>query len=149
GLALAVLSPSALDAAVRPAPTKACLDSVLGKETAPEVSALTLTTTATIKGTAMKAVMVSLALIGLGIGIYPSFGRADPPKPIDDRKTEEPKATAMRDTGARPEPITLEGHSSEVASACFSPDGKRIVTGGGELPRPGKARVPGEVKVWD
>src|SRR5262249_39717310 len=31
----------------------------------------------------------------------------------------------------------------------FSPDGKRILTGGGVLPRPGNPPVPGEVKVWD
>ena len=61
GLALAVLSPSALDAAVCPALAKSCLDSVFGKEVAIGVSALILTTTTTIKGIAMKAV---IALIG-------------------------------------------------------------------------------------
>jgi WD40 repeat protein len=34
-------------------------------------------------------------------------------------------------------------------SVCFSPDGKRILTGGGVLTRRGDPPVPGEVKVWD
>jgi RNA polymerase sigma factor (sigma-70 family) len=49
----------------------------------------------------------------------------------------------------KPEPITLEGHTREVWSVCFSPDGKRIVTGAGVSPRLGNPTVPGEVKVWD
>src|SRR6478672_9397573 len=44
GLALVVLSPGALDAEVRPALVKACLDAVSGKATAARVSALLLTT---------------------------------------------------------------------------------------------------------
>ena len=55
------------------------------------------------------------------------------------------------------ESITLKGHTGEVWSVCFSPDGKRIVTGSGDLPRGagggggggGKPPAPGEVKVWD
>ena len=78
GLALAVLSPSALDAAVCPALAHSCLDAVLGKEVAAGVSALILTTT-TIQGIAMRAVIVSLALVGLGVGIHASTSRADPP----------------------------------------------------------------------
>jgi RNA polymerase sigma factor (sigma-70 family) len=156
GLTLAVLSPSALDAAVGPALATACLDLVLGKKVAAEVSALTLTTT--IKGIAMKAVIVSLAAVCLGVGIYANFGHADPPKPGDEKKTEEPKAPAKRGDGARAEPLTLKGHTSEILSVCFSPDGKRIVTGGGVMPRgvgagglPGGVNPPasGEVKVWD
>jgi WD40 repeat protein len=38
------------------------------------------------------------------------------------------------------ETLTLKGHSSTVESVSFSPDGKRIVTGGGGS---------GTVKVWD
>jgi eukaryotic-like serine/threonine-protein kinase len=39
--------------------------------------------------------------------------------------------------------LCLKGHTGEVTSVAFSPDGKRIVSGGGEW---GK---PGEVQVWD
>ncbi len=37
------------------------------------------------------------------------------------------------------ETLTLKGHKDKVFSVCFSPDGKRIVSGG----------VDGMVKVWD
>src|SRR5262245_53180733 len=96
GLALAVLSPAALDAEVCPALAKSCLDAVSGKGTAASVSALLLTTTTTFKKLAMKAVIVSLALVGLGIGVYASFGRADPPKPGEEKKTTEPPGTTKR-----------------------------------------------------
>jgi RNA polymerase sigma factor (sigma-70 family) len=49
----------------------------------------------------------------------------------------------------QPEPLTLKGHTGEVWNVCFSPDGKRILTGGGVLPGPRTLPVPGEVKVWD
>lgn len=39
--------------------------------------------------------------------------------------------------------LILTGHSGGVNSVSFSPDGKRIVTGGGQ------SNIPGELKVWD
>jgi len=96
GLALAVLSPATLDAAVRPLLAKSCLDTVYGKETPTGVSALLFTTTTTIQSLLMKAVIFSLALVGLGIAVYAGFGRADAPKPLEEKKTTEPLATAKR-----------------------------------------------------
>lgn len=96
GLALGVLSPAALDAEVCPDLVKSCLDAVSGNQTAAGVAALLLTTTTTFKSLAMKAVTVSLALVGLGIGIYASFGRADPPMPAEEKKPAEPPAAAKR-----------------------------------------------------
>jgi WD40 repeat protein len=44
------------------------------------------------------------------------------------------------------EPIlTLQGHTGPVTDVCFSPDGKRIVSGSKDL----FGLKPGEVKVWD
>lgn len=94
GLALAVLSPAALDAAVRPALAQSCLAAVAGKVTSPGVSALLLTTT--FESLAMKAFIVSLALIGLGIGVYSALGRADPPEPVAEKKATEPPAPVRR-----------------------------------------------------
>lgn len=96
GLALAALCPSALDAAVRPGLARACLGAVCGNETAVRVSALLLTTSTTFKSLAMKAVMVSLALVALGIGIYSGVGRADQPGPAGVKKMTELPAAAKR-----------------------------------------------------
>ena len=41
------------------------------------------------------------------------------------------------------ETLTLKGHGKLVISVSFSPDGKRIVSGGGMF------KKPGEIKVWD
>jgi WD40 repeat protein len=41
--------------------------------------------------------------------------------------------------------LTLKGHTSDVTSVAFSPDGNRLASGAGE-PFSGK---PGELKVWD
>ena len=38
---------------------------------------------------------------------------------------------------------TMRGHTGPVYGVAFSPDGKRIVSGGGDLNK------PGELKVWD
>ncbi len=95
GLALAVLSPAALDACVPPDRRNACLVAVSGREVSAGVSALILTTT-NFKGIAMKAVIVMMALTGLGIGLYSSLGRADPSPAAEEKKPEEPKATAKR-----------------------------------------------------
>ena len=147
GLALAVLSPSALDAAVCPALAKSCLDAVLGKEVGVGVSPLILTTTTTIRGIAMKAVIVSLALVGLAVGIYPSFGRDDGHFSAVDarRRMVRPrggivpllKGCASRGTGT----AHLTG-TCDVWTVCFSPDGKRIVTAGGVVTLP-EGQQPG------
>ena len=45
------------------------------------------------------------------------------------------------------ETLTLKGHSHTVTSVSFSPDGKRIVSGGGDWSS--GEPLPGEIKVWD
>jgi len=41
------------------------------------------------------------------------------------------------------ESLTLKGHKGSVGCVCFSPDGKRIISGGRDTPD------SGDVKVWD
>jgi WD40 repeat protein/tetratricopeptide (TPR) repeat protein len=48
--------------------------------------------------------------------------------------------------GLASNPLTLKGHADAVYSVCFSPDGKRLASAGGDLGDPDK---PGEVKVRD
>ena len=42
--------------------------------------------------------------------------------------------------------FSLKGHLHPVTGVAFSPDGKRILSGGGNIYDPGKV---GEVKLWD
>src|SRR5262245_38508636 len=123
GLALAVLSPLALNATVRPALAQSCLDAVLGKEATAGASALLLTTTTSFKGVAMKVVIGSLVLVGLGVGIYARFGRADPPKPVEVKKSDEPK-TAAKKPEAFDDPLPA-GSTMRLGTSRFRP-GARI-----------------------
>ena len=58
----------------------------------------------------------------------------------------EQKAAAKKSVEGQ-EPLTLKGHSHTVTSVSFSPDGKRIVSGGGDWSY--GEPLPGEIKVWD
>jgi len=58
-------------------------------------------------------------------------------KDAQAKAAAEQKATPKKSVESR-ETLTLKGHSGRVASVSFSPDGKRIVTGGDDT-----------VKVWD
>jgi WD40 repeat protein/tetratricopeptide (TPR) repeat protein len=56
-----------------------------------------------------------------------------------------PGETKVWDTQTWKPLFDLKGHTDSVASVAFSPDGTRIVTGGGDV----MINLPGEVKVWD
>jgi putative hemolysin len=84
--------------------------------------------------------------------VQPERGSQGPVGPEEGPALPVVLAPLLERTSERaeePEPITLKGHTSEVLSVCFSPDGKRILTGGGVMPRRLNPPVPGEVKVWD
>ena len=90
GLALTVLTPEALQAAV----SKSLLDSSLslifstGAVVPATISALVLSSATTMKGLAMKSILALLAAIAVGVGIYAGMGQADPPKKAEGKKEE-------------------------------------------------------------
>src|SRR5258708_32084569 len=45
--------------------------------------------------------------------------------------------------------VTLKGHTHWVSSVCFSPDGKRIVSGSGAWAEQDGECTAGELKVWN
>ena len=53
------------------------------------------------------------------------------------------KTIKVWDAKTGKEELTPQGHSGGVNSVSISSDGRRIVSGGGELDK------PGDIKVWD
>jgi WD40 repeat protein/predicted Ser/Thr protein kinase len=66
-------------------------------------------------------------------------GSADQPDPAGG----PPGEVKLWDASTGRELLSFQGHKGRVASVSFSPDGKRVLSGGGIF---GK---PGELKVWD
>lgn len=92
---LAVLAPTALHATVPPRLAQSCLDAVFRSQVSAGASAL-VAGSMTFKGLAMKAVLVTLTLVGLGVGLYAAFDHAGRPGPVEPSQPEEPNATARR-----------------------------------------------------
>jgi RNA polymerase sigma factor (sigma-70 family) len=90
GLALTVLTPESLQAAV----SRPLLDSSLGlifstgAAVPATVSALVVGSAGPMKGVAMKALLPLLAVIALGVGVYAGVGRPDPPARAEGKKDE-------------------------------------------------------------
>ena len=90
GLALTVLTPEALQAAV----SKSLLDSSLrlifstGAVVPATISALVLSSAGAMKGLAMKSILALLAAVAVGVGIYAGTGQADPPKKAEGKREE-------------------------------------------------------------
>ncbi len=136
GLALTVLSPSSLNAAVTHSLVESCLTVVFGKEIGAGGAALALATAITVKGVAMKAAIVSLALVALSVGIYAGLGGAEAPKLIEEKKVAEPKAEAQK-LESPDEPLPAGStmrlgtsrfrHGAGIASMVVSPDRKTAV----------------------
>ena len=119
GLALTVLTPEALQAAV----SKSLLESSLslifatGVVARATISALVLSSANSTKGLAMKSILALLAAVGVGVGIYAGMGQADPPKKAGEKKAEaeakpdqEKKVVQMDDPvpGPPPRPAIVE-----------------------------------------
>jgi len=99
-------------------------------------------------------VLLALLLVGIvGCGegsSRPGGGSVPTPKGSQPKVDKSPVHTAAEQKAAAKksveseETLTLKGHPTGVWSVSFSPDGKRIVSGGG----PSRVRG-GTVKVWD
>lgn len=153
GLALAVLTPEALQAAV----SKSLLDSSLGlifstgAVVPATISALALSSAGTMKGLAMKSIVGLLAVLAVGVGIYTGMGQADPPQNAEGKK-EEVKP-AQKDKGTQmddplPAGSTLRfgtarfRHGIPVSNMAVSADGKIAVAVNGN-------HVMGATRVFD
>jgi RNA polymerase sigma factor (sigma-70 family) len=173
GIAWSALLPTALvaDSQSATAMSLACVDTTVaaafavvnGKSLALAASArvavLTegVLTTMFVKKIAIVAgTLIVLALMTAAVGQH-FYAASAAPTPVPSktgaqgpaRPDEGPPLRVASAWAEGPEPITLKGHTSDVCCVCFSPDGKRILTGGGVVPKPGNLPVAGEVKLWD
>src|SRR5579884_2791364 len=82
GIALAVLTPGALQAAVSTPLLAATVRLMLSAPAAvpAALATLVLNSATTTKGLAMNTLLVFAAAVALGVGIYAGAGKADPPK---------------------------------------------------------------------
>ena len=87
GLALAVLDPKILQAAVSKVQVEAAQNLIFikGSIVPTSISTLLIGTTA-IKGLAMKSIIALFAAVAIGVGIYAGTGEADPPRPAEEKK---------------------------------------------------------------
>jgi RNA polymerase sigma factor (sigma-70 family) len=153
GLALAVLTPEALQAAV----SKSLLDSSLrlifstGAVVPATVSALVLGSATTMKGLVMKSLLALLAATAVGIGIYAGTGQADPSKKAEGKK-EEAKPAQEEKAVQRDDPLPAGStlrfgtsrfrHGIPVSTLTVSADGKIAVAVNGN-------HVLGTARVFD
>jgi WD40 repeat protein len=89
--------------------------------------------------------LLLIAIVGCGDGSSPPGGGTVPTTEGSQAKTDELPAQAAAEQKAAAkksvegqETLTLKGHTTEVLSVSFSPDGKRIVNGSDNT-----------LKVWD
>lgn len=146
GLALTVLAPEALQAAVSQSLFESTLNMIFSKETlAPAaVSALVLSSATTMRGLTMKSILAILAAIAVGVGIYAGIGNADPPKNSDDKKADAKPAggeNVVQMEDPVPAGVALRvgtsrfRYGSRIKALSVSPDGKMaLVANDGDLP---------------
>jgi RNA polymerase sigma factor (sigma-70 family) len=153
GLALTVLTPEALQAAV----SKSLLDFSLslifstGVLVPATISALVLSSATTMKGLVMKSILVLLAAIALGVGIYAGTGQADLPKKAEGKK-EEVKPAQEENIVQRDDPLPAGStlrfgtsrfrHGIAVSTMAVSADGRLAVAVNGN-------HSPGATRVFD
>src|SRR6202790_348434 len=147
GLALTVLTPEALQAAVSKSLLESSLSLVFSTGTVvpATISVLVVGSATAMKGLAMKSILALLAVASVGIGICAGMSPADPPtnaaeKRAEARPPEGENVVQMEDP--LPAGSTLRfgtsrfRYGSRVKSLAVSPDGRAaLVTNDGDVPR--------------
>ena len=109
-----------------------------------------------LRDTAMRPAFIVLLLVSVIAGCQESTDSdpsAKPAEPATQTGAAEP-AEPIADSPPTPA-LTLKGHTCIVTYVGFSPDGKRIVSGGMDQRTDAEGRTngglfePGEFKVWD
>ncbi len=138
GLALTVLTPEALQAAV----SKSLLESShnlifsTGAVVPATISALVVSSASSMKGVAMKSILALLVAIAIGVGIYAGTGQIKIPKRAEG-KQEEAKPAQEDKVVQRDDPLPAGGllrfgtsrfrHGIPVSSLAVSADGRLAV----------------------
>src|ERR1700722_14930433 len=146
GLALAVLTPEALQAAV----SKSLLESSFrlvfstGTVVPATISVLVVSSAAAMKGLAMKSILALLAVVAVGVGVYAGMGPADTPTNAAEKRAEA-KSPEGENVVQMDDPLPAGStlrfgtsrfrYGSRVKTLSVSPDGKTaFVANDGDLP---------------
>ena len=153
GLALTVLTPEALRAAVSTALVESSLNLIFATGIAlpATITALAVSSAGTMKGVVMKCLLALLATIALGVGIYAATGRADPPEQAATPAEVRPAKDGVE--AAAPEDPLPKGstlrfgtdrfrHGIPVSTMAISADGKLAVAVNGN-------HILGAMRVFD
>ncbi len=132
GLALTVLTPEALQAAVRPSLLESTLGLLFSKGAVvpATVAALMVSSASTMKGIAMTAILALGSAIALGVAIHGGMGPSDLPKQAEGKR-EQARPVQEEKDDLLPAGSTLRfgtsrfRHGVRVAAMAISPDGKR------------------------
>ena len=136
GLALTVLAPEALQAAVSNSLFESTVSMIFSTETVvpATVSTYVLNSGFAMKGFAMKSILVLFVAIAVGVGVYAGMGQVDPPKIADDKREDVKPAPAAENAVQRDDPLPAGStlrfgtsrfrYGSRIKTLAVSPDGK-------------------------
>jgi RNA polymerase sigma factor (sigma-70 family) len=139
GLAISVLTPGALQAAVDKSLIESCIHWIFstGAVVPSTISVLLLGSTTALKGLAMKSILVLVVAVGIGFGLHAGSSEPDPAKKMANKKEDSKQAEGVNsDESKDPLPVgtTLRfgtsrfRHGTPIANMDVSQDGKFAVT---------------------
>jgi RNA polymerase sigma factor (sigma-70 family) len=152
GLALTVLTPEALQAALSASLVATSVRLVFSMGTVPAtISALVLRSASPLKGIVMKAILALLVAVAVGAGIYAAVGQTVPPSKAVGNKEETKPAQQVKVIG-RDDPLPAGSilrfgtarfrHGIAISTLAVSADGKLAVAVNGN-------HVQGATRVFD